>query len=149
MLIGQLAESLGVPPETIRFYERRGLIAAPPRAANGYRLYDESTLSRLRFIRAAQAAGLTLAEIRGVIEIRDDGARPCTHVADLLGSKLAEVRERRRELAALERDLVSLVRLSGELDPADCSDSDVCNIVNHPRPTGAVAQTANSARSRS
>lgn len=65
MLIGELGEAVGLPSQTIRFYERTGLLPAPPRAANGYRSYDESTITRVTFIRAAQSAGLTLVEIRG------------------------------------------------------------------------------------
>ncbi|MFV2038669.1 MAG: MerR family DNA-binding protein, partial [Acidimicrobiales bacterium] len=90
-----------MPTRTVRFYERRGLLPEPQRAANGYRVYDDATLSRLRFIRSTQAAGLTLAEIRSIIDIRDSGAAPCTHVDALLDAKLGEVRQRRQQLAVL------------------------------------------------
>lgn len=59
MLIGELANAVGLPSQTIRFYERKGLLPAPERGVNGYRTYDESTLARLRFVQTAQAAGLT------------------------------------------------------------------------------------------
>ncbi len=78
MLIGELADAAGLPTQTIRFYERRGLLPEPVRGANGYRIYDESTLTRLNLVRTAQAAGLTLAEIGSVIDLRDDGNVPCT-----------------------------------------------------------------------
>ena len=130
MLIGQLADTLGVVPETIRFYERRGLLPEPRRARNGYRVYDESTLGRGRFIRTAQAAGLTLAEIASIINIRDHGTAPCTHVGGLLETKLDEVQERRRQLAALEDELEQLVKRSHQLDPGDCTDTDICHILN-------------------
>lgn len=130
MLIGQLAETLGVPTETVRFYERRGLLPQPDRASNGYRVYDDVALQRGRFIRAAQAAGLTLAEIGSVIEVRNAGSAPCTHVGNLLQVKLAEVRERQRQLTALEGELQHLLERSGQLDPADCGDDDVCHILN-------------------
>ena len=71
MLIGQLADALGIPTRTVRFYERKGLLPEPERAENGYRVYDDTTLARLRFIRTAQAAGLTLAEIASIIGVRD------------------------------------------------------------------------------
>src|SRR5680860_372984 len=109
MLIGELADALGVPTETIRYYERRGLLLEPARAANGYRIYTEATLARLRFIRAAQVAGLTLAEIVGIIETRDRGTAPCTHVAELLKAKLGEVRNRQQQLAALETEIEALI----------------------------------------
>lgn len=130
MLIGELAEALGVPTETIRYYERRGLLHEPARAANGYRIYTETTLARLRFIRAAQAAGLTLAEIIGIIDTRDQGTAPCTHVAELLEAKLEEVRDRQQQLAALETEIAALIERSHHLDPADCTDTDVCHILN-------------------
>lgn len=129
MLIGQLSDELGVPPETVRFYERRGLLPTPKRAANGYRIYDDSALHNLRFIRIAQAAGLTLAEIGSIIAISNGGSSPCGHVTDLLETKLAEVQQRQRELVALETELAQLVKRCSQLDPADCSNTDICHIL--------------------
>lgn len=129
MLIGELADAVGLPTRTVRFYERRGLLPEPRRAPNGYRVYDDATLNRLRFIRSTQAAGLTLAEIRSIIDIRDSGAAPCTHVDVLLHTKLDEVRERREQLAVLERELEHLVERSRKLDPADCTERDICHVL--------------------
>ena len=128
MLIGQLADALDIPTRTIRFYERKGLLPEPQRTANGYRVYDDATLARLRFIRTAQAAGLTLAEIASVIHVRDDSTAPCSHVDSLLETKLAEVRERRRQLAALESELAQLLDRSRQLDPAACTAGEICHI---------------------
>lgn len=136
MRIGDLATAAEIPPETVRYYEKRGLLAVPERSANGYRSYDDTALNQLRFIRVAQAAGLTLAEIRSVIELRGDGAAPCSHVEALLSDKLAEVRERQRQLAALEYELVRLVERSATLDPADCGPDDVCHILQSGRRSG-------------
>ena len=116
-----------MPSQTIRFYERRGLLPAPRREANGYRAYDDSTVSRVRFIRNAQAAGLTLVEIGSIVDLRDHGHRPCTHVTTVLHSKLDAVRARRAELAVLEQELERLIERSRDLDPADCTDTDVCH----------------------
>lgn len=129
MLIGQLADELGLPPETVRFYERRGLLPTPRRAANGYRIYDDDALSHLRFIRIAQTAGLTLAEIGSIIAINDSGATPCGHVTDLLEAKLEDVLDRQRQLADLEAELTRLVDRSRRLDPADCNSDDICQIL--------------------
>ena len=129
MLIGELADAVGLPARTVRFYERRGLLHEPGRAPNGYRVYDDATLGRLRFIRSAQACGLTLHEIQDIVEIRDSGQAPCEHVEALLGSKLEEVRQRREQLAALERELEQLLENSRRLDPADCGEGDVCHIL--------------------
>jgi DNA-binding transcriptional MerR regulator len=128
MLIGQVADELDVPTRTIRFYERRGLLPEPERATNGYRIYDDTTIARLRFIRNAQAAGLTLAEIASIIHVRNDGTAPCSHVDTLLETKLGEIRERRRQLTALEAELTQLLERSSRLDPADCTAGEICHI---------------------
>ena len=129
MLIGELADAVGLPTRTVRFYERRGLLPEPQRADNGYRVYGDSTLNRLRFIRSAQAAGLTLAEIGNVIDIRDNGESPCSHVDRLLDTKLTEIRERREQLVVMERELEVLVERSRQLDPAECREGDICHIL--------------------
>ena len=129
MLIGELADTVGLPSQTIRFYERRGLLPKPERGANGYRIYDQSTRTRLSFIHTAQAAGLTLAEIGSIIDLRDDGNVPCTHVASLINAKLADVRTRIRILAVLEAELEEVIERSHRLDPADCTDADICHIL--------------------
>lgn len=129
MLIGELADTAGLPSQTIRFYERRGLLHEPVRGANRYRIYDESTLTRLSFIHTSQAAGLTLAEIGSVIDLRDHGNVPCTHVASLLDNKLADVRTRIRSLAVLEAELETIIERSHRLDPADCTEADICHIL--------------------
>jgi DNA-binding transcriptional MerR regulator len=120
---------MGLPTRTIRFYERRGLLPEPRRAPNGYRAYEPSTLDRIRFIRTAQAAGLTLAETGKVIDIRDTGAAPCEHVDQLLEAKLADVRDRRRVLDELEAELDQLLERSRTLDPADCDPGGICQIL--------------------
>ena len=130
MLIGALADALGVPSQTLRFYERKGLLPHTARGPNGYRVYDESTQTRLHFIKLAQAAGLTLAEIRSILDLRDDGTMPCTHVAALLDNKLTDVRERIRHLTALQSELEALIERSQQLVPEDCADADICNILS-------------------
>ena len=136
MLIGELADAAGLPARTVRYYERRGLLPEPERAANGYRTYHEGTLTRLRFIRSAQSAGLTLAEIRGIGDIRDNGQPPCAHVSALLDTKLADIRQRREQLAGMEREIELLIERSRRLNPADCGEGDICHIL---APGGPVA----------
>ncbi len=133
MRIGELADTSGVPSRTVRFYERRGLLPEPERAPNGYRDYTDDAVSRMRFIRTAQAAGLTLAEIRSIVDIRDNGIAPCSHVGDLLRAKLVAVRDRQRRLAALESELEILIERSRTLDPADCDEGEVCQIIQPAR----------------
>lgn len=138
MLIGELASAVDLPSQTIRFYERQGLLPPPRREANGYRTYDDSTVTRVRFIRSAQAAGLTLVEIANIVDLRDHGDTPCTHVATLLHRKLDAVRARQAELATLQAQLEQLIDASDQLDPADCTDTDVCHILAAPRGAGSA-----------
>jgi DNA-binding transcriptional MerR regulator len=132
MLIGEVAESAGLPSQTIRFYEREGLLPPASRGLNGYRVYDETTLTRLGFIRTAQSASLTLAEIRSIVDLRDAGNVPCEHVMALLHAKLDTVRTRKRELDTLASELEHLLTRSQSLDPGDCTDTDICHILTEP-----------------
>ena len=145
MLIGELAEVAGLPSQTIRFYERKGLLPDPERGTNGYRHYDESAVTRLHFISSAQAAGLSLAEIGSIIDLRDEGTVPCAHVTGLLDSKLDEVRTRIENLAALQAELEALLARGHRLTPADCTDADICHILTkaetaQPSGMGAAAR---------
>lgn len=129
MRIGEVAEAAGVPAQTIRFYERRGLLSQPARTSNGYRDYDASVLPRLAFIRSGQAAGLTLLELGSVLDQRREGAVPCAHVHSLLLARLGAVRARQRELASMAQELEALIGRSDRLDPADCTDAETCHII--------------------
>ncbi|HZJ06827.1 MAG TPA: heavy metal-responsive transcriptional regulator [Nocardioidaceae bacterium] len=129
MRIGEVAAAAGVPTQTVRFYERRGLLPQPLRGPNGYREYDASILTRLAFIRCGQAAGLTLVEVASILDLRHEGAVPCAHVQSLLVTKLRDVQERQRGLAALETELEQFLGRSHELDPADCTDQQICHII--------------------
>jgi len=122
MRIGEVATATGLQTQAIRFYERQGLLPQPRRGPNGYRVYDPSTITRLEFIRRGQGAGLTLAELATILELRDDGATPCAHVRALLSAKLRDVQTRQRQLA-LEAELGVLISRSDRLDPAECTDA--------------------------
>jgi DNA-binding transcriptional MerR regulator len=127
MRIGQVACRAGVPAKTIRFWEDQRLLRPPGRTAAGYRDYDPAIVDRLGFIRHAQAAGLTLAAIRQVLEIRDGGQPPCVHVTDLIARRLAEVEARLAELTRTRDQLVGLAARAAEQDPADCRG--YCSII--------------------
>jgi MerR family transcriptional regulator, copper efflux regulator len=129
MRIGELAEQSGVSPKTIRYYEDIGLLPPPARLGSGYRDYEPSTLDRLAFIRAAQAVGLSLGEIRGIVALRDEGQTPCGHVLDLLRSRAAELDRRIAELRALRGELTRLVVRAEDLDPANCDPGRICHLV--------------------
>lgn len=129
MRIGALAAAAGVPAKTIRFYEQVGLLPDPPRTPSGYRDYPPRAADRLAFIRNAQAAGLTLAEIRGVLDIRDGGRAPCEHVGELIAEHLRQVEERITELTRARQSLLELAAKAAATDPATCPDGDICRIL--------------------
>jgi MerR family transcriptional regulator, copper efflux regulator len=131
MRIGALATAAGCSPKTIRFYEDYGLLPAPPRTPGGYRDYPDHAVARLMFIRDAQAAGLSLAEIGDVLAVRDGGQPPCVHVAELIAAHLAQVETRIAELRATRRALRELSQRAASTNPGDCTDSDICRILTH------------------
>lgn len=120
MLIGELAHQTGVAARTLRFYEDQGLLPPPDRTPAGYRTYPEQAADRVRFIKDAQAAGFTLAQIQEILEIRDTGQPPCAHVADLVGRRLAEVEARIRELRNVRRHLQAVAARAEGFDSSDC-----------------------------
>lgn len=110
MRIGELATTTGVDVETIRYYERQGLLQAPERQLNGYRAYGKDQLERLAFIRHCRALDISLAEIRRLIEFIEHPRRACCDVNLLIDEHLARVRARLTSMRALERQLSALRR---------------------------------------
>ena len=129
MRIGELAGRAGISAKAIRYYEQVGILAPPARTPSGYRSYDQTALGRLEFVRAAQAVGLTLGEIRQVIAFRDDGQAPCAHVSDLLQRHAADLDRRIRELQQLRGELRQLAERAATLDPERCPPERVCHII--------------------
>jgi DNA-binding transcriptional MerR regulator len=117
LTVSKLAKAAGVRPDTVRFYEREGLLPPAQRTAAGYRMYGQDMVRRLRFIRGSQRFGLRLREIRGLLEVLDKGLCPCGHASDLLDSRVAEMDRQIAELRELRRDLV---RLREEVGPGKC-----------------------------
>jgi len=108
MLIGALAEAAGVGVETIRFYEREGLLPEPPRSRSGYRLYDEGAARRLRFILKAKELGFTLGETRELLELRVSDPDACADVAARTRAKIDLIDRRIRELTRVREVLQEL-----------------------------------------
>jgi len=133
MQIGEVARKIGVATSAIRFYEESGLLPEPNRTPSGYREYEPSVIDRLTFIRAGQAVGLTLAELREVLGIRDRGEAPCTHVADLIDRRLNEIDQRIKDLRSLRRDLTALASEAATVNPTDCPPESVCRILTGTR----------------
>jgi DNA-binding transcriptional MerR regulator len=134
MRISVLAAWAGLSTKTIRFYEQAGLLPEPPRTSAGYRDYPAEAAARLAFVRDAQAAGLTLSEIRGVLAIRDGGQAPCQHVTGLLDQHLAQVEQRLADLTQAREVLRDLKRRAAATDPAECTADQVCSILTMTAP---------------
>lgn len=109
--VSELAQSAGVSPDTIRYYERLGLLPEAGRTQAGYRQFDEGDARRIRFIKDAQRLGLTLTEIGELLQIQDNGACPCGHTKSLLERRLAQVNDEIAALLELRDELTNLGKL--------------------------------------
>lgn len=104
--IGELAAASGLTRDALRYYERQGLLPPSRRTSGGFREYDGTAVDRVRFIKQAQAHGLTLREIRDLVSHHADAGRTrCRHVRDLLARKVEELDARRKELDAFSKTL--------------------------------------------
>ncbi|MCD2192703.1 MerR family DNA-binding protein [Actinomycetospora endophytica] len=119
LTISGLAREAGLRPDTVRYYERVGLMPTPERTTGEHRRYGEPALDRLRFIRGAQRLGLRLADIADLLAVRDTGACPCEPAAPLLRGRIAEIDT---ELARLTRLRADLVAMADQLPSATCPD---------------------------
>lgn len=129
MRIGEVAERAGVTTKTVRYYESLGLLVEPARTDSGYRVYDAAALDRLRFIRDAQATGLSLTEIHSILELKDHGERTCEHTRSLLHRQIDDIDARIAALTEARRTLVELAAHADLADPADCTDPHRCQII--------------------
>lgn len=134
MQIKHLAAATGVDTETIRFYEKQGLLPAPARLDNGYRDYAAAHLERLSFIRHCRALDMPLADVQRLLSFVDDPARHCADVNELVDAQLGRVRARLASMLALEKQLVQLRSRCGVpnaqgADGADQADSAACGIL--------------------
>lgn len=105
LFIGRLSQRLGIPAHTIRYYERLGLLPPPFRADNSYRVYSKEHEERLVFIQKAKHFGLSLEEIKTLIDIREDGGTPCEEVKKLVRIRLQELDDRIQNMIAFRDEL--------------------------------------------
>jgi len=109
LTIGQLAKRAQVNVETVRYYERQGLIPTPGRSASGYRQYTQETAARIRFIRRAKELGFSLREIGALLSLEGNPDTACAEVKERAEVKLADIEERIRDLERIKRVLASLL----------------------------------------
>jgi len=109
MTIGQVAQQAGVGVETVRFYERTGLLSAPPRRASGYRQYTQEAVRRIQFIKRSQELGFALKEIRELLCLRVDPDTTCGDVRQRAEAKMADIDAKLRDLQRMHQALAMLV----------------------------------------
>jgi DNA-binding transcriptional MerR regulator len=107
--VAELAATVGVGSDTIRYYEKIGLLLPPKRTPAGYRIYDKAVVGRLQFIQGAQRLGLTLLDIKNLLAIRDTGECPCEPAETLLRRRLADLDAELARLSALRVQMVAMV----------------------------------------
>lgn len=127
--IGELSEQTDVSSQTIRYYERIGVLPKPERADNGYQLYNQDDINRLRFIRSARALDSSLDDIQEILDLRDRGTAPCTYVMGLMDEQISAIDDRIRELERL-RDELKRLHHAGLQMPEDVRMNDcVCHLI--------------------
>lgn len=110
MTIGQLAQKSDTDPQTVRYYERQGLIAKPIRTTSNYRLYDLDTIDRLTFIKRAKEIGFSLRDIKKLLEMADGEVITCSEVKEFAETRLTKIHSQLSGLKAMEKTLSNLVK---------------------------------------
>ncbi len=129
--IGELSARTGVPAKTIRYYEEIGLLPPPQRADNGYRIYGEEDVERLRFVRSARALDFALDDIAEILAFRDRDEPPCGYVMELMRTRIAEIEARIRDLERLRDELTALYEVGQQLPEDAFMRECVCHLIQH------------------
>lgn len=152
MKIGELAGATGLSIETIRYYERIGLLPPRSRTEGGYRLFDAGDEERIDFIRQAKQLGLSLAQIKDILAIQSAQQPTCVHVRALLEARLEEAEHGLRELTNFRDQLRGLLERSADLQDCRPMGGRICSIIEEasfpPAPSVLGQRKANSARAR-
>ena len=120
MRIGAVAAAANVNEQTLRYYERAGLLPPPKRSANGYRDYPDEAVALVRFIKRAQELGFSLEEARTLSALRGDPTNSCRQVRQLAANKVADIERRIADLSAMSAELRALVSTCGSDDAPAC-----------------------------
>ncbi|MBO0857831.1 MAG: heavy metal-responsive transcriptional regulator [Chloracidobacterium sp.] len=124
--IGEVARRCGVGVETLRFYERSGLLERPARTEGGYRLYDARALKTVEFIKRAQSLGFSLDEIKRIIAESRAGQRPCAEVRETVRRRLAELDEQMTQIRRYRNALATTLK---QWDEKGFADGDFCGLI--------------------
>ena len=109
LTIGQLAKRAGVGVETIRFYEREGLLDEPERLPSGYRQYDAAAVERVMFLRRAQRLGFTLKDAKDLLGLKEDPTADRSDVREKASKKVADIEQKIKDLEGMKEDLTRLI----------------------------------------
>ncbi len=126
--IGEVSRLSGIGIEALRFYEKSGLLDRPGRTYSGYRLYDQSVLERLAFVKQAQVLGFTLDEIKQLIEHKRNGESPCAEVREIVRDRLNELNERIEQMIRYRDELTAALAEWGEDGEME---GHVCGLIEH------------------
>lgn len=137
MKVSELAKVAGVTAETVRHYTRLGLITAERNPNNGYQLYDEQALRRLRFIQRARTLGFSLKEIGNILGHADHGDSPCPLVRDLLAARLPEIRRQIAELERLAARMEQALAAWSDMPDGAPDGHTICQLIEHWNAPGA------------
>lgn len=124
--IGEVSKLSGVGIETLRFYEKSGLLKRPSRTGSGYRMYDGDALERLAFIKRAQVLGFSLNEIKQIIAEKDAGQSPCAEVREVVRRRLHELDERMAQMRRYRKELAEAL---AEWDEAGDVEGHICGLI--------------------
>lgn len=119
--IGELSRKTGIPTQTIRYYEQQGLLQATERTDAGYRLYSDAEVERMRFIQQAKLFGLTLEQVKQLMDVSAEGIAPCGHLQRMVGEHINDINRRIQELMAFKDELsrryeeMGTARVSGRI----------------------------------
>jgi len=126
--IGEVSRQTGVGIETLRFYEKSGLLDKPARTYSGYRMYSSDVLDRLGFIKRAQVLGFSLDEIRKLIDDARSGHSPCDEVREIVRKRLEELDQRMREMASYRKELAETIE---EWDRVGRAPGHICGLIEN------------------
>ena len=129
MKIGELARRLDLNTQTIRYYERIGLLPEPERTESGYRVYGGEDERRLRFIKNARSAGLTLGEVKEVLAFHERGEPPCAYVTEAIARRAEEIERQIGELIEFKRELDRLHERALNVSTGEPRPQDYCHII--------------------
>ncbi|HYY24038.1 MAG TPA: heavy metal-responsive transcriptional regulator [Candidatus Udaeobacter sp.] len=125
LTIGKVARRVGVRPSAIRYYERQGMLRPNLRSSNGYRFYSDDMVNLLLFVKRTQSLGITLKEIKPLLNLASQGQQPCSHVKQLARKHVREIDDKISELQALRNELRTLLRRKARRP----HENEVCPII--------------------